>query len=211
LHGNDPWRLARSLPAATGFVVDLLYSRAWFAVALTSVLYVSVAGSSAEYRRMIWATVLIYGLLGIVAASALSSVGPIFYDRFYPDARFSDLIAVLNADKYATGEKMIANYLYGSFASGTAAAGTGISAMPSIHVGIAVLIAWYLTSQGRLWAIAGWTFALVILFGSIYTGWHYAVDTYVSAAASTTIWLMLSRFYRLPVVAPRPTMAGKAT
>jgi hypothetical protein len=203
LHGVDPWRLARSLPAATSVAVDFLYSKLWFGVAISSILYVSAVGSPTEYRRMIWSTVLIYGLLGVVAASALASVGPVFYDRFYPDAHFRDLIAALDADNYAGGQKMIMNYLYESFRSKTVSAGTGISAMPSIHVGIAVLTAWYLTSRGRAWAIAGWTFALAVLFGSIYTGWHYAVDGYVSGIASTAVWFTLSRLYRLPATALR--------
>jgi membrane-associated phospholipid phosphatase len=47
--------------------------------------------------------------------------------------------------------------------------------------------------------VIGWAFASTILFGSIYTGWHYAVDGYLSAILSTAIWLLLSRFYRLPI------------
>jgi hypothetical protein len=101
LHGTDAWRLARSLPAATGIIVDFFYSGLWFGFALGGLLYASIADTNAEYRRMAWSALSTYLLLGIVAATALSSVGPVFYDHFYPGGRFADLIATLNADTHA--------------------------------------------------------------------------------------------------------------
>lgn len=203
IHGTDPWRLARAMPALTSLVVDFFYSRAWFAVTMICVIYVTLAGSAAEFRRFMMAAVVIYVALGVLGATAFSSVGPVFYDHFYPGARFAELTAILNADAYAMGERNLVNYLYDAFTSKTVAIGSGISAMPSIHVGIAVMNAWYATSQGRAWAIAGWTFALIILFGSIYTGWHYAADGYLSAILVSVIWLALSRYYRLPLTKSR--------
>ena len=43
-------------------------------------------------------------------------------------------------------------------------------------------------------AIAGWTFAAIIMFGSVYTGWHYALDGYLSFIVVTAIWFGVSYF-----------------
>jgi membrane-associated phospholipid phosphatase len=199
LHGTDPWRLARSLPGVTSIVVDFVYSRLWFGVALGGLVYAALSGGSAEFRRLAWATMLAYLLLGVVSATLLSSVGPVFYDRFYPGDRFADLVAALAADPNATTQKAFVDYLFQAAQSRSIGIGTGISAMPSMHVAVAVLTAWYLTSLGPRRALAGWAFAGVILFGSVYTGWHYALDGYVSILVATLLWYVLSRLYRLPL------------
>jgi PAP2 superfamily len=193
LHGDDPWKYARMLPVGTSMLVDFVYSKLWFGVALCSLIHAALLRPGPEFRRLIMATLLIYIVLGVVLATALSSVGPIFYDRFYAEPRFAEFTAMLAADPYATQQKFYMEYLYSAATTNTALIGSGISAMPSIHVGVAVIVAWYMTSQGRISMIAGWAFAGIILFGSVYTGWHYAADGYLSAIAATLFWWMASR------------------
>lgn len=197
LHGADPWRLLRALPDEVSIVVDRFYSQLWFAIALGVLFHGAVYASPAEFRRLTTCTFLVYTVLGLVAATALASVGPVFYDRFYTDQRFVGLTADLAADIHAVGQKLFIDYLYTAAVTKAAAVGTGISAMPSIHVAVAVTVAWYLTSLGRTYALVGWTFTAIILFGSIYTGWHYAVDGYLSLIASSIFWIVLSRFHGL--------------
>ncbi|RTL93777.1 MAG: hypothetical protein EKK31_31615 [Hyphomicrobiales bacterium] len=60
--------------------------------------------------------------------------------------------------------------------------------MPSMHVAIATLNAFYLARLNRWLGLAGWAFAIFILFGSIYTGWHYAADGYISMLVVAVIW-----------------------
>jgi hypothetical protein len=197
LHGTDPWRLARSLPPATSLVIDFLYSRVWFLISLVTIIHIAMTSPPAEFRRFVAAGLTVYIGLGVVLGTLFSSVGPIYYNRFYPNGPFGDLVTAIANDTYAVGQKQYIDYLYSAYMSKTLALGSGISAMPSIHVAMAVLVAWYATSKGRAWFIAGWAYALVILFSSIYTGWHYAIDGYFSALVTSVVWFAVSRFYGL--------------
>lgn len=200
LHGTDPWRVARALPEFASLFVDVLYSQIWFVVAFGCILHASVFASGAEFRRLAWASLFVYLVLGVAFATLFSSVGPVFYDLYYPGGRFHELIAELEGDIHAAGQKAYMNHLYHAAQSGNVVIGSGISAMPSVHVAVAFVSAWYLTSRGFLLASAGWVFAFAILVGSVYTGWHYAVDGYVSAILATLSWLVLSRRFALPVL-----------
>ncbi|HWC55502.1 MAG TPA: phosphatase PAP2 family protein, partial [Sphingomicrobium sp.] len=66
--------------------------------------------------------------------------------------------------------------------------GGGISALPSVHNGLAVLFA---LGASKLNRTAGWLFgayALFIWIGAIHLGWHYAADGLVAAAATVILW-----------------------
>jgi len=110
---------------------------------------------------------------------------------------------------------MYASYLLTAYTSGRPDLGGGISAMPSMHVAFVTLNAFFLNGFGRRWAVAGWSFAALILFGSVYTGWHYAVDGYLSILVVSVIWYLTGRFVlprtsrdtigmRLPLPEPAP-------
>jgi len=64
----------------------------------------------------------------------------------------------------------------------------GISAMPSMHVSIALLLALFGWRISRLAGLAYSAFAMLIFLGSIHLGFHYAVDGYVAAAMTLAIW-----------------------
>ncbi|WP_352458864.1 MULTISPECIES: phosphatase PAP2 family protein [unclassified Mesorhizobium] len=49
-------------------------------------------------------------------------------------------------------------------------------------------------TQRRL--VLGWTFAALILYGSVFTGWHYAVDGYASIIVVSVIWWATGRLVR---------------
>lgn len=59
--------------------------------------------------------------------------------------------------------------------------------MPSVHVAIATLNAFYLARLNRWLGVAGWAFAIFILFGSVYTGWHYAAPAVALGTDRPTI------------------------
>ena len=60
--------------------------------------------------------------------------------------------------------------------------------MPSMHCAGAILNAYFFTSLNRWAGLLGWGFAALIVVGSVYTGWHYAVDGYASFVGVTAIW-----------------------
>ncbi len=65
--------------------------------------------------------------------------------------------------------------------------------MPSIHVAIALWIAFVVRSYlPRLKVVAFAWFAL-ILVGSVLLGWHYAVDGVVACVISLLAWMFTGR------------------
>jgi membrane-associated phospholipid phosphatase len=69
----------------------------------------------------------------------------------------------------------------------------GISAMPSMHVAMAVLFALVGWKTNRGLGALLTIYAILIQIGSVHLGWHYAVDGYASAAAVSSLWLVVGR------------------
>lgn len=194
LHGEDPWRMLRGLlPSALEFPLFLLYSVLWFAEVIAGVItaaFLADRGLRERYLATFTFTVL---SLSTAVRLMLSSAGPVFYDRIHGGARFADLIASLEASGAGRAVLRITGYLYTSYATDTTVLGTGIAAMPSLHVALAFLNAMFFSRFGRAAAVLGWSYFAVILFGSVYFGWHYALDGYVSMAVVLTLWLAFRR------------------
>ncbi|MBP1850423.1 phosphatase PAP2 family protein [Rhizobium halophytocola] len=199
LHGNQPWKIAHRLPDITGLLIDIVYSRVWFGLVLGTLMVAAVIEPSKRFRRLCSAFLATLIINGTILAIALSSVGPIFYHDFYSGQEFNGLNAAIASNPYINDVPLYADYLLESYRSGMALLGSGISAMPSVHVSLAVLTAWYLTSFGPVRGTIGWLLAALILLGSVYTGWHYALDGYLAILSTSLIWLAVSKFYRLPL------------
>ncbi|MER9137938.1 phosphatase PAP2 family protein [Mesorhizobium sp. M0830] len=195
LHGTDPWAWAHSVVSEPVSVVIFAgYGYGWLVQWFGTVLFVAFWNEPARRLRYLWAFALTTILCGTVLATLLSSTGPIFHDQFYGGDRFAGLQMALAQNGYGASVHVYANYLLAAYQSGRPELGGGISAMPSMHVAIATLNAFFLAGFGRRWAIAGWAFAAFILFGSVYTGWHYAVDGYVSILVVSLLWYATGRF-----------------
>lgn len=203
LLGGQAWILAHKAPERTGFVVDFVYSRVWFAALIGDFTLATLLHTGGLLKRYLWSILLVFMLLGSLLALPFSSVGPIFYDDFYGGTRFAGLTDALNANAGLYYVKQYASYLLAAQRAGVPEFGSGISAMPSVHVAIAVLVAWHLTSIRRWFAPLAWLYAAFILFGSVYTGWHYFADGVFSAVVTSALWIAISRCYRMPLLAPR--------
>ncbi|MEW6630982.1 MAG: phosphatase PAP2 family protein [Pseudomonadota bacterium] len=189
LHGQAPWRIAHSFDSdALALLVAVTYSKIWFLEWFGMVLLAALYANQLLHLRYLTALALVIMVVGTLIATVFSSVGPIFYDRFLGGERFADLLEVLKQHPHNAHVLQYSNYLLGSYSADKPALGTGISAMPSMHVAVATLNAFYLARLNRWLGLAGWIFAILILFGSIYTGWHYAVDGYIAMLVVTVIW-----------------------
>lgn len=195
LHGVDPWIWAHSVvPEPVSAAIFVGYGYGWLVQWFGTVLFVAFWNNPAGRLRYLWAFALTTILCGTVLAALLSSTGPIFYDQFYGGDRFARLRTALAQNGYAASVHGYADYLLAAYQSGRPELGGGISAMPSMHVAIATLNAFFLAGFGRRWTIAGWSFTAFILFGSVYTGWHYAVDGYLSILVVSLLWYATGRF-----------------
>jgi hypothetical protein len=137
-------------------------------------------------------TIAVAGL-GTVAALAFSSVGPVLYAQIYHVDRFPDLIPRLSQTPVGDYMKVVTDYLLSAYRTGADEPGAGISAMPSMHLAIATLNALAVTRLNRLAGALAWTYLTLILLGSVYLGWHYAIDGYASIAAVAAIWWLAGR------------------
>ena len=71
--------------------------------------------------------------------------------------------------------------LWGDYQVRDVMVGSGISAMPSMHVAIATLFALVCWRVRRWLGIVMTIYAVIIMLGSVDLGWHYAVDGYLGA------------------------------
>jgi hypothetical protein len=189
LHGQAPWRIAHAFDSdVLAMVVAVTYANLWFLEWFGLVFFAALFANQPVHLRYLTAMALVVMLVGTVLATLFSSVGPIFYDEFLGGERYAELLEALKQHSYNEHVLSYSNYLLAVYKADKPALGSGISAMPSMHVAIATLNAFYLGRLNRWVGIAGWAFAIVILFGSVYTGWHYAVDGYIAMLVVAVIW-----------------------
>lgn len=203
LFGNDAWRLTHAVLGnpATAFI-DIAYAL-WFFVMMGMLAWLNFTGDIRLQLRGLLSYILTWSLLGMFGAMTFASVGPIFYDQFHGGERFSELRAILDAQP-DLNMHIAARFLYENRTG--EALGSGISAMPSLHVAIAFLLVLVCRHAGvhrylRWSAIA---FFGLIFVGSIHLGWHYALDGLVSVAGVSAIWWAVGKFVDAPQADRRP-------
>ncbi len=195
LYGHSPWRFAHAAVGRfwAGWLFnayEYLWTLEWLCVPIALAFCASVR----TQLRYYWALALTFVIGGLIVAAIFSSGGPIFYDRILGSTRFAELDAKLIGLANIGGAASFSDYLYSLYLSGHADLGSGISAMPSMHVAVACLNACLLASINRWAGLAGWLFAAVIMFGSVYTGWHYSLDGYASILIVSAIWYATGRW-----------------
>lgn len=193
IHQGDPWRFVhRVWPQAWSNLMTVFYNYLWFFYWFGTPVFVLLWMPHETVKRYLWSMLLTFIVVGTILATSLSSVGPIFYADVFNDNRYAGLTARLEALDLDIILNY-ADYLLKSYREQDAVFGTGISALPSMHVAVVTLNAWLFTSANRWAGALAWIFAAVILFGSVYTGWHYAIDGYISMMAVTCIWFAVRR------------------
>jgi PAP2 superfamily len=194
IHFGDPWRHTRLLlPASLEPVLFSLYSQMWFVQVVAVIVYAAFIADRADRERYFLTVVTSVVFLSSAVRILGSSAGPVLYDRILGTERFADLISALKATAGGQNTLELTNYLFESYSSQNLVLGTGISAMPSLHVAFAFFNMLFLRSRS-LWAGRLATAYLpVIVFGSVYFGWHYALDGYVSMICVYIIWRSVSR------------------
>ncbi|QDC08125.1 hypothetical protein FHY55_02205 [Oceanicola sp. D3] len=194
--GVDPYVLTHAvgswIPPGAAMA---LYMGIWLVPAMyLPVILVLFDGDRARVGRFLLLYCVGWALLGSVLALGGMSAGPIFYDRLLGGERFAGLIAALEAsgisDSTVGG---VQDFLWSVYESGTQGVGSGISAFPSVHVGMACVVSLYLYERARWLAPLALAVVAAFQFLSVHLGWHYAVDGYVSIAVIVATWAWAKR------------------
>lgn len=183
LFGQDPWHLFRTV--GLGPVFAKVYV-SWFPV--TFGMMGLLAFSKRDHGILLTAFLAILIIIGTIGQYVLPSAGPIFYERLGLGPRFDQLTATTDPSV-----RFLADYLWRNYESGGANLGTGISAMPSLHVTMAV---WTMFAARALWRpliVPAVAYALVIYIYSVASGWHYATDGLIGAALAILIYGWLAK------------------
>lgn len=210
IFNGDPWRVTHQLigPRASSWLV-WIYTAGWgVVVGMAMPLY----ALSAEPRRVshaFSALMASWFVIGVAGATIFSSAGPIFADMVDPvlGQHFAPLKASLAQLLPANDPVLMSqHYLREAAEHRIAARAGGISAMPSMHLGVCtflVILAW--RSWWRIPAILFW---LAIWVGSIHFGYHYALDGFIAAPLAWLCWRVTEPRPLAPVASFEPRLAA---
>jgi membrane-associated phospholipid phosphatase len=164
----------------------------WFHVLFIACFVAAFQTNRTRLRQsFFYALLLAWSIGGIFLANVLSSAGPVFFERVTGDDRpYADLFHYLNSvnKQFPLTTLRLQDYLWSAYQA-TPSYST-ISAMPSMHVTIAVLIFLAALNINRWLACATGLFAFLILVGSVQLGWHYAIDGYLGLGVALLSWAL---------------------
>lgn len=204
IFGIQAWQVTHAIIGPLGtFVLDRMYF-AWLAVSqLMLIVVLFVPHLRKERGQVLLTFVISWIVLGVFVAALIPSVGPCYFGKIYhPDvyAGLMQRLHTINQDYHLTALG-VQDRIWADHAKQVLAVGSGVSAMPSMHVSIATITALFLRRIKLGWLGAIWLAAIWV--GSVHLGWHYAIDGLVSVAGTILIWKWVDQLLR------EPTFAGQ--
>lgn len=196
--GVDPWRIVQPVlgyPIVTA-VLAVSYAL-WLALNYLGCGYIMFARINDVVRRQFFLTfALSWAIIGGLMATLLASYGPAFLGPMTGNSHYIELMS------YLRGANMdvpimslnVQNMLLTQFRDSDTGLGSGISAMPSMHV--TVCMVFYLASRALSKRASRWFLAylVVIWVSSVHLAYHYAIDGLVSVLAVVLLWNLSGRF-----------------
>jgi len=198
IFGSDPWVLAHALsPPALASAWAFLYAVIWgFALVFSGTVIAAFAGR--RFTATFFTALMLSWLIGgVLMAYLLSAAGPVF--AHLADPALAEQFAPLRADLIdMLGQENLVlksqRYLAAGMNVKVALKGGGISAMPSMHIATATI---FICAAWRTrWLIFAILFWVMTFFGSVYLGYHYAIDAPVAAVIAICCWFAAKRLYR---------------
>lgn len=216
--GIHPWQLTHAVfgSAAATIAINFVYNL-WFLVSWGFLLWqILNLGRPRQRMRFLLSFAMTWALVGSLGAVLLSSAGPVYYGDITglesPFAALMERLYAISAEVEAAGGAQLGalyvqEWLWSTYQGGATEVGSGISAMPSMHVAMAVLVA---LSGRHVNKYLGWAlmlYAVLIQIGSVHLGWHYAIDGYVSFFITLAVWKLAGAIIdrSMPPAAPAET------
>jgi len=182
LFGTDPGpALQVSLrPWATFF--ELTYEVSWPLALKLSLIFLFLSPSrTGRHAQLLLTYFLIQGVLGSWGQFLFPSGGPIFWHDLGLGNRFDGM----DPPPLVAAAR---DYLWQKHLGNAADFAGGISAMPSIHVAMAMWMLLVARSIFRKMYRPMIVYFAIISVGSVYTGWHYAVDAIAGALGAVVCY-----------------------
>ncbi|VVS99470.1 phosphatase PAP2 family protein [Rhizobium sp. EC-SD404] len=194
--GHEPWTLLQGWLASDWGrqTIEFNYNVVWFLVCFLPLFWIAVSPRASAFRARYFACfTLSWIVIGNLLALAWISAGPAFYHHVTGDTeRFAGLMTfIAGGEGSAHSAARFQEYLWSTYTRGEMAFGTGISAFPSMHVGLAALNAFFLFDYSRRLGAIAFAYLGLVLASSVYLGWHYAIDGYVSIVVVLALHIAL--------------------
>lgn len=217
--GRSPWEVTHFLfgDLYSTLAINFLYHLWLFLMWLFMFCHIfSIAGKKAGVHYMISFT-LCWIIIGSIFAFLLSSGGPVYYGRLtgLEDvyAPLMDNLRTMDASVRSDGGFWevwaldVQDRLWAQYQNMATTIGSGISAMPSMHVSLATLMALSARRIGRWFGHVMTVYVVIIMIGSVHLGWHYAVDGYLAFILTVLIWKLADWLVGSVYAAPAPVPA----
>lgn len=198
--GVDPWRWLYAFGEHDWLrtALEWNYNVLWFVLCFAALFYVATARRAEGIRlRYLFAFMLVWIVIGNVLAALFLSAGPAFYGMVTGDhARFAEQLQFLaRGASSPSSAAAYQQYLWALHAAGQTGFASGISAFPSVHVGLTTLNALFLAEFSRRLGAVAFAYVALMVASSVYLGWHYAIDGYVAVATVFAIHYALRRLF----------------
>jgi hypothetical protein len=190
--GHQPWELTHAIFGTTATrLIDSLYV-SWIGLLFVAVLFFALFAPRYLRARFFLAFAATWLLVGSVGAYVFASAGPSYAAAIGAAAapEFQALMARLDAmdAQHPLIAVQLQHLLWSAHVNHEYSLGMGISAMPSMHNGLALLYLLAVGEMGRTVRLICSFFLAVVFVGSIHLGWHYAVDGLIAFAMTWIIW-----------------------
>jgi len=196
--GVDPWRITHAVfgNAALSAMLSFFYNL-WFFIMFSYVLWMIVNVNFGRDRlKFLSAFIIVWPLIGSFLAIFLSSAGPVYYGKIVGDPSiygpmmdnlkyFDDQLKDSSFGIFALNTQ---NMLWADYLKNDTGIGSGISAMPSMHVSVAALLYFSGREVSKYIGYGMLLFLVLIQIGSVHLGWHYALDGYMSILLTWGVW-----------------------
>ncbi|MGR5411229.1 phosphatase PAP2 family protein [Vibrio astriarenae] len=205
--GFEPWAILPSFLDVPYFYafINLLYN-IWVIFIWASVVYFGFLNSKDVRLQYLITFVLCWFIVGNILAMLLSSAGPIYmhlvndgetmYISLIEHLKLHDSYLIENDSPITIWALSTQELLWESYSQNKEMLGSGISAMPSMHVSMSVLLALGVSKVNKWAGYSAWIYCFFIYIGSFLLGWHYAIDGLVSLPCTLLLWYLSGKGIR---------------
>lgn len=198
--GYDAWEVMQPVlgyPLVTAALAVLYHL--WMLLIYMGTLFALFYASGRTIRReYLVGFFLIWTVIGNAMATAFASVGPCFVGPILGMNTFDDQMAYLEAANQQVPilTLHVQDLLLGWYEAGERGLGSGITAMPSMHVAMAMLFWLAMREVSKPAGRFFFAFFVLIWIGSVHLAYHYWVDGLVSVVATAVLWLAAKRIVK---------------